>query len=146
MATKITTHVILPSGIRYEHHWSDTDAYGNTRPLPSDEKILQGLAAGKQLFGYNGTVKKTDPSTGLPVMIDHGDPASGFAYDHPNTVVAIIEKDTPITDVVREIRRLKGPALLPLVNPVATTISAQETPSTTPSTSAEEYGVEVAPR
>lgn len=128
MSTKITTQVILPSGVRYEHHWSDTDAYGNVRPLPSDEKILQGLAAGKHLFGYNGTVKKTDPSTGLPVMIDHGDPTSGYAYDHPNTIVAIVEKDTPITDVVREIRRLKGPPAPPTPAPSSTQTSPTSDP------------------
>lgn len=109
MSSTLIVHVILPSGTRFEHTWSDRDANGNHRSLPSDDKILRAIMENKQYYGYQKTIKKQDTDTGLPYPIQYGDPESGFIIDHPDTIVAIVEKDQPVSDNVREIRRLKGP-------------------------------------
>ena len=123
---RIIVHVILPSGTRFEHTWSNRDSFGNPRPIPSDDKILRAIMENKHYYGYNSTTKRVDESTGYPTAVEHSDKNSGFVIDHPDTIVAIVEKDQPITDNVREIRRLKGPPATPTTTP-------STVPSETPS-------------
>lgn len=121
---RIIVHVILPSGTRFEHTWSNRDSFGNPRPIPSDDKILRAIMENKHYYGYNSTTKRVDESTNYPYPVEHSDKTSGFIIDHPDTIVAIVEKDQPITDNVREVRRLKGPPVTP-----TQTLSPSETPS-----------------
>lgn len=109
--TILTVHVILPSGTRFEHTWSDQDAYGNSRVIPSDDKILRAIVDNKQYYGRVNTVKKVDTSSGLPYSVEYADNTSSFILDHPDTIVAVVEKSHPIDGEIREIRRLKGPPL-----------------------------------
>lgn len=111
MPTTLTVHVILPSGTRFEHTWSDQDAYGNYRPIPSDDKILRAIVENKQYYGRTRTIKRPDEIAGLPYNVEHNDNTSPFMIDHPDTIVAIVEKDHPLSNVVREVRRLKGPPI-----------------------------------
>ncbi len=73
-------HVIKPSGTRFQYEYADA-----TKP----ETILKELDSIKVVFGYNGTAKRT-AGDGTP-EVDWGDPASGLAYDHPDTQVAVVE-------------------------------------------------------
>jgi hypothetical protein len=78
-------HVIMPTGTRHE------------RPFPDNatsEKILQSLESVKHLFGFNGTVKKLDGTIpGHAVMMEFGDPNSGYAWDNPATQVVVLKTD-----------------------------------------------------
>lgn len=128
---RIIVHVILPSGTRFEHTWSNRDSFGNPRPIPSDDKILRAIMENKHFYGYNSTTKRVDNSTGYPHPVEHSDKNSGFVIDHPDTIVAIVEKDQPITDNVREIRRLKGPPATPSTVPSETPPPSPFPPSMT---------------
>ena len=89
-------HVIKQSGTRFEFDFSEK---------ATDERILSELGMVKAQFGTAKSVKKQDRITGL--LVDHPDESSGWAFDYPETVVAVIEVQDgkPV-----EVRRLKGPA------------------------------------
>ena len=98
-----TVHVVTPNGERYEriypHHWTP-------------EQILAHLAIQKRVFGFNVAVTRQDKSFGEDAppgltTVPHGDPRSGFAFDHPSTVVVIGEPDG--AGGFREINRIKEP-------------------------------------
>lgn len=99
---KVYVHVIKASGIKFQLDW---------KKGTSDTRILSDLNASKVMFGYNGTVKGPDPSGAMlgdkPVIVNIGDPKTGFAYDQPSTIVAVIDPETGA-----ELRRLKGPPTL----------------------------------
>ena len=92
-------HVIKPSGTRFEFPFGDT---------ATDEQILNDLASVKQQFGTAKTVKKVDPITAMAVSFP--DESSGWAFDHVDTVVAVVETKNGETT---EVRRLKGPPKTP---------------------------------
>ena len=122
-------HVIKPSGTAFQYTFSDA-----TTP----EEILSQLAAIKGQFGFNGTVKKRDPNPNMPEgapLVDFQDVTSGFAYDHPNTVVVILKTEKVGTQVTVvhdeagkpvELKRLKG------TPPTKEETPSVETPQTVP--------------
>ena len=97
-----TIHVIKPSGTRFQYTFPDT---------APPEKILAELGRIKVRFGYNGVVTKTDPNAPALLPTDFEDPESGFAFDDPKTVVAVIEDRG---GAAVEVRRLRGPSPEPV--------------------------------
>jgi hypothetical protein len=100
-------HVILPpggihpNGARYQYH--EIEFPVGTPP----EVILAGLAGIKRQFGTVKTKMKVDPTLGYSDPIPHNDPASGWMWDHPDTIVAIGHDDGAGNFV--EDSRIKGP-------------------------------------
>lgn len=97
-------HVTKKSGTRFEYTFPDE---------ARDEEILAQLEHGKAVFGYNGTVKKKD-AVGL--LVDYADPDSGFAFDAPECVVAVVKstgkypREEAVLEAGKpvEVRRIKG--------------------------------------
>ena len=90
-----TIHVIKASGTRFQHEFPD-----NTPPA----KILADLDRIKARYGYNATVLKPDPNVPGRPVVEFEDKTSGFAFDNPETVVAVVDPASG-----KELKRLKGP-------------------------------------
>ena len=88
-------HLIKASGTRFQHEFPDA-----TPPA----KILADMERIKARYGYNGTVQKPDPNVPGNPMVDFEDRTSGFVFDNPDTIVAVVDPATG-----KEIKRLKGP-------------------------------------
>ena len=90
-------HVIVPSGTRFGSEWKDSTP---------DSRILRELEKAKVIYGYNKTVTREGGISKGMKEVKYEDKTSGFRYDNPETIVAIVIQDA---DGWKEVRRLKGP-------------------------------------
>jgi len=97
----VIVQVIKKTGTRFEYTFPDDW---------TSDRVLAELESIKAIFGFNGTVRQPDkdhPFPGAKPVVDYGDPESGYAYDHPETVVAQVRKAANGDVVI--VKQLKGP-------------------------------------
>lgn len=107
-------HVIKRTGTRFEFRFVDH---------ATPQQILEELQNAKARFGFNEKTTKPDPNHPGQLPTDFANASSGFAYDNPETVVAILKTDAQGNVEVDdrgcpvELKRLKGPPAAAPANP-----------------------------